>query len=121
MLRPFLENPTTKNVKKNRTSEQRRQKAPISNEEDKTMGELEEFLTHPSAGNLIAIQPWNKGLEEGEERCITPKKKLTFDLSEGSDGKCQGKWADANPFETLNEEAGTSGFLKKTPKALEEG
>jgi len=33
------------------------------------------------------IQPGDKGLEEGEERCYTPKKKLTFDLLGGSDGK----------------------------------
>jgi len=67
------------------------------------MGELEEFLTHPLIENLIAVQPRDKGLEEGEEKCSTPKKKLTFNLPKGSDGKSQGKWANANPFETLNE------------------
>jgi hypothetical protein len=36
-------------------------------------------------------------------------------------GKSKEKWADANPFETLNKEVGVSGFLKKTSKALEEG
>jgi hypothetical protein len=53
-------------------------------------------------------------LEEGEEGCSTPKKKLTFNLPKGSNGKSKGKWVDANPFETLNEEAGASSFLKKT-------
>jgi hypothetical protein len=60
-------------------------------------------------------------LEKREEGCSTPKKKLTFNLPGGSDGKSQGKWANANPFETLNEEARTLGFFKKTPEALEEG
>jgi hypothetical protein len=87
------------------------------------MGEPEEFLIHSSAENLITVKPkpGDKGLEEGEKRCSTPKKKLTFDLLGGNDGKSQGKWADANPFETLNEEAGTLGILKKTPEELEEG
>jgi hypothetical protein len=49
------------------------------------------------------------------------KKKLTFNLLRGSNGKFQGKWANANPFETLNKEVGASGFLKETPKVLEEG
>jgi hypothetical protein len=78
--RPLSENPTTKNVKKNPTSEQCRQKALVNNEEDQVMGESEEFCIHSSAENLIAIQPRNKGLEEGEDRFSTPKKKLTFDL-----------------------------------------
>jgi hypothetical protein len=121
VLRPLLENPTTKNIKKNPASEQQGQKALVSNEEDQTMGDLEKSLTHPLVENLITIQLGDKGLEEGEEGCNTPKKKLTFNLSKGNDGKFQGKWADANPFETLNKEAGTSNFLKKTPKALEEG
>jgi hypothetical protein len=85
------------------------------------MGEPEEFLIHSSTENLITVQPRDKGLEEGEERCNTPKKKLTFDLSGGSDGKSQGKWVNTNPFETLNEEARALGFFKKTSKALEEG
>jgi hypothetical protein len=34
VLRPLSENPTTKNVKKNLTSEQWRQKALVNNEED---------------------------------------------------------------------------------------
>jgi hypothetical protein len=34
VLRPLSENPTTKNIKKNPTSKQWKQKAPISNEED---------------------------------------------------------------------------------------
>jgi hypothetical protein len=67
------------------------------------MGKLEEFFTHPLTENLITVQPRDKGLEEGEEECSTSKKKLTFDLPKGSDGKSKGKWADANPFETLNE------------------
>lgn len=78
------------------------------------MGELEEFCIHSSVVNLIVVQPWDKGLEEGEEGCSTPKKKLTFNLPKGSNGKSKGKWVDANPFETLNEEAGASSFLKKT-------
>jgi hypothetical protein len=81
------------------------------------MGELEEFLIHSSVENLITVQLGDKG----EEGCNTPKKKLTFDFPGGSDGKSQGKWADANPFETLNEEVGALGFLKKTSEPLEEG
>jgi hypothetical protein len=50
--------------------------------------------------NLFAVQLRDKGLEEGEEGCSTPKKKLTFDLTGGNNGKSQGKWEDANPFET---------------------
>lgn len=69
------------------------------------MGESEFFLIHLSAENLIVVQPGDKGLEEGEEGWSTPKKKLTFDLPGGTDGKFQGKLANANPFETLNEEA----------------
>ncbi|CAM6024278.1 unnamed protein product [Sphagnum balticum] len=121
VLRPFLENPSSKNVKKNPTLEQWKQKAPINNEEDQVMGEPKDFLIHSSAENLIAVQPGDKGLEEGEEGCSTPKKKLTFNLPGRSNGKFQGKWADANPFETLNKEAEALGFLKKTPEALEEG
>jgi len=85
------------------------------------MGEPEEFLIHSSVEKLIVVQPGDKGLEEGEEGCSTPKKKLTFDLPGRSNGKPQGKWVDANPFETLNEEVGVLGFLTKTPEALEEG
>ncbi len=85
------------------------------------MGKPEDSLIHSLAENLITVQPGDKGLEEREEGCSTPKKKLTFDLLGGSDGKSQGKWADANPFETLNGEVGALGFLKKTPEALEEG
>jgi hypothetical protein len=85
------------------------------------MGELEEFFIHSPVQNLIVVRPGNKGLEEGEEACSTPKKKSTFDLPGRSDGKSQGKWANANPFETLNEKARASGFLKKTLEALEEG
>jgi hypothetical protein len=96
-------------------------KGPFSNEEDQVMGESKEFLIHSSTENLITVQPRDKGLEEGEEGCNTPKKKLTFNLPKGSDGKCQGKWANANPFETLNEEARASSFLKETSEVLEEG
>jgi hypothetical protein len=39
VLRPLSKNPTTKNVKKNPTSEQWRQKAFVSNEEDQVMGD----------------------------------------------------------------------------------
>jgi hypothetical protein len=85
------------------------------------MGESEEFLIHSLVENLIVVQLGDKGLEKGEEGCNTPKKKLTFNFPEGSDGKFQRKWANANPFETLNEEAGVSGFFKKTLEALEEG
>jgi len=85
------------------------------------MGEPEEFLIHSLVENLIVVQPRDKGLEVGQEGCSTLKKKLTFDLPRRSDGKPQGKWADANPFETLNEEVGVLGFLTKTPEALEEG
>jgi hypothetical protein len=49
------------------------------------------------------------------------KKKLTFNLLKRSNGKFQGKWVDANPFETLNEEVGALGFLKETLEVLEEG
>jgi hypothetical protein len=85
------------------------------------MRKLEEFLIHSSTEILIMIQTRDKGLEEGEEGCNTPKKKLIFNLPGKNDGRSQGKWVDANPFETLNEEAGVLGYLKKTPEALEEG
>jgi hypothetical protein len=85
------------------------------------MGEPEEFLIHSTAKNIIAVQLGDKGLKEGEEGCSTPKKKLTSDLPKGSDGKFQGKWANANQFETLNEEDEALGFLKKTSEALKEG
>jgi len=35
--------------------------------------------------------------------------------------KPQGKWVDANQFETLNKEVGALSLLKKTSEALEEG
>ncbi len=60
------------------------------------LGELEEFFIHSSIENLVVVQPRDKGLEEGEEGCSTPKKKLTFFLPRRSDGKSQGKWVDAN-------------------------
>jgi hypothetical protein len=85
------------------------------------MTKLEDFFIHSLAKNLIMVQPRDKGLEEGEQGCNTPKNKLIFDLLGGNDGKSQGKWADANPFGTLNEDLGASGFLKKTLEALEEG
>jgi hypothetical protein len=85
------------------------------------MGEPKEFLIHSLSENLITVQPRDTRLEEGEEGCSTPKNKLTFDLPRGSDGKTLGKWADANPFQTLNKEVGASCFLKKTPETLEEG
>jgi hypothetical protein len=85
------------------------------------MGESKEFLIHSSTENLITVQLGDKGLEEREEGCNTPKKKLTFNLPRGSNGKSQGKWANANPFETLNKEVGALGFLKDTPEVLAEG
>jgi hypothetical protein len=91
VLRPLSENPTTKNVKKNFTSDQWRQKAHVNNEEDQTMGELKVLLIHSLVENLIMVQPCDKGLEEREEGCNTPKKKLIFDLPGGSDGKSQRK------------------------------
>ncbi len=122
VLQPFLENPITKNVKKNPTSKQWRQKAFVRNEEDQAMGESKEFFIHSPVENLIMVlNQETKGLEEGEEGCSTPKKNLTFDLLGRNDGKFQGKWVDANPFETLNEEVGASSFFKKTLEALEEG
>jgi len=51
------------------------------------MGESEEFFIHSPVENLIMVQPRDKGLEEGEEGCSTPKKKLIFDLPGGNDGK----------------------------------
>ncbi len=86
----LLWEPSTKNVKKNPTSEQWKQKAHVSNEEDQVMGELEEFLIHSSIENLVVVQPGDKGLEEGEEGCNTPKKKLTFFLPRKNDGKSKG-------------------------------
>jgi hypothetical protein len=121
VLQPFSKNPTTKNVKKNPTLEQWRQKAPISNKKNHTMGKSEDFFIHSSNEKLIAVQPKVKGLEDREEGCNTPKKKLIFDLLGRSDGKSQRKWANANPFETLSEEVGALGFLKKTLESLEEG
>jgi hypothetical protein len=49
------------------------------------MGKLEEFFIHLSIENLIAVQLGDKGLEEGEEGCSTPKNKLIFDLLGGSE------------------------------------
>jgi hypothetical protein len=60
VLRPLSKNPTTKNVKKNPTSEQWRQKAHVSNEVDQATRELKEFFIHSSAKNLIRVQPGNK-------------------------------------------------------------
>jgi hypothetical protein len=51
------------------------------------MGESEFFFIHSLVENLIGLRPRDKGLEEREEGCNTPKKKLTFDLPRGSDGK----------------------------------
>jgi hypothetical protein len=51
------------------------------------MGDFEEFFIHSSTKNLIVIQFGDKGLKDGEEGYNTLKKKLTFDLSRGSDGK----------------------------------
>jgi hypothetical protein len=54
------------------------------------MGESEEFLAHSLVENLIAIQLGDKKLEEGEEGCSTPKKKLTFASREGAMGSFKG-------------------------------
>jgi len=113
LLQLVSKNPTTKNVKKIPTLKQWRHKVPIRNEEDQVMGELEEFFIHSLIENLITVQPGDKGLEEGEGGCNTPKKKLTFDLPRGNDGKFQGKWVDANPFETLMRRLELQAFSRK--------
>jgi hypothetical protein len=81
----------------------------------------EVLLTHSSVKNLSTVQPRDKGLEEGAERCSTPNIKLIFDLLGRCDGLFQRKWANANLFETLNEEDEGFGFLRKALKALEGG
>jgi hypothetical protein len=62
VLWPLSKNPTTKNIKKNPTSKQWKQKAPVNNEEDRAMGESEEFFIHSLVKNLIVLQPGDKGL-----------------------------------------------------------
>ncbi len=100
VLRPLSKNPHNQKRKEESYLEA------INNEKDQAMREPEEFFIHSLVKNLIVLQLGDRGLEEREEGCSTPKKKLTFDLLGGSDGKSQGKWVDANPFETLNKEAG---------------
>jgi hypothetical protein len=58
---------------------------------------------------------------EGVDRCSTSKVKLSFNLSGEKNDSAQGKWADLNPFETLNEENESFDFLKKISKELEGG
>ncbi|CAK9210701.1 unnamed protein product [Sphagnum troendelagicum] len=119
--RPFLENPTIKNAKRNSTQGKWKQNTPASNVEDQTMGELVAILTHLPAKNLNAALPKDKGLDEGTDGRNTSKEKLIFDLPRGRDDAAERKWADANPFEALNGEDNAFDFLKKTPKALEGG
>jgi hypothetical protein len=62
------------------------------------MRELEEFFIHSSVENLTVLQPRDKGLEEREEGCSTPKKKLTFDLPGGNDGKVSREMGRCQPI-----------------------
>jgi SPX domain protein involved in polyphosphate accumulation len=49
----------------------------------------------------------------------TSKTKLSFNLPGEKNNSMQGKWADLNPFEALNEENESFAFLKKISKELE--
>lgn len=121
ILRPLSENPATKNIERNPTLGQWKQNTPTSNEEDQAMGEPKVLLTHSLIKNHNTVQPRDEGLKEGANECNTPKIKLTFDPSGGCDGSAQRKWANAKPFEALNEEDKASDFLRKASKALEGG
>jgi hypothetical protein len=58
---------------------------------------------------------------EGMDRRITSKTKLNFNLPGEKNDSTQGKWADLNPFETLNGENESSNFLRKILEELEGG
>jgi hypothetical protein len=58
---------------------------------------------------------------EGIDKNNTSKAKLSFNISKENNDSAQGKWADLNPFEALNEENESSDFLRKIPKELKGG
>jgi hypothetical protein len=58
---------------------------------------------------------------EGTDERNTSKAKLSFNLLGEKNDSAQGKWADLNPFEALNEENQSSDFLRKILKELEGG
>jgi hypothetical protein len=120
-LWPLSKNPATKNAKRNQTLGQWKQNTSVNNEKDQAMGKPEVFLTHSLVKNLSIAQLGDKRMEEGADGCNTPKIKFIFNLSRGCNGLSQRKWANANPFETLNEEDEAFSFLRKAPEALEGG
>jgi hypothetical protein len=58
---------------------------------------------------------------EGTGGCNTSKAKLSFNLPGENNDSAQGKWANLNPFETLNGENESSVFLRKILEKLEGG
>ncbi len=58
---------------------------------------------------------------EGMDGRNTSKAKLSFNFPGEKNDSMQGKWADLNPFEALNEENENFIFLRKILKELEGG
>jgi hypothetical protein len=85
------------------------------------MGELWASLTHQIECNLNVNPSKVRTLVEGMDGSNTSKAKLSFNLSGENNDSAQGKWADLNPFEDLNEENERSDFLSKIPEELEGG
>jgi hypothetical protein len=57
-------------------------------------------------------------LVEGTDGNNTSKAKLSFNLSGEKNDSAQGKWADLNLFEVLNEENECFDFLRKISEEL---
>jgi hypothetical protein len=82
------------------------------------MGELSTSPIHQVANNLNMIPSEIATQVEGMDGCNTSKAKLSFNLLGEKNDSAQGKWANLNPFEALNEENESSNFLTKIPKEL---
>jgi hypothetical protein len=68
------------------------------------MGALSASPTHQVASNLNVIPSKVATQVEGKEGRNISKPKLSFNLPGEKNNLAQGKWADVNPFETLNKE-----------------
>jgi len=99
--------------------DQTKQSALTKTEKDQELGELSTSPTHQVASNLNVILLEVATQVEGTDGRNTSKAKLSFNFLGEKNNSTQGKWADLNPFETLNEENESFNFLRKIPEELE--
>lgn len=91
--------------------------APAKNRKDQEMDDLTASPTHHLNRTLNAHPSSATRQAEGKDGNTTTKAKLSFDLPRRQDDATQKKRTNANPFEALNGEDGSSNFLRN-PRRL---